>query len=487
MSFKKLFVFMSFLLVFTCSFNVYAEESETNILTLGKGFSISRDINFTDTLNSGYLDKVIDNDDSTSYALPSPFYVDLKDNYSIGRFRAFIRVNRYNSTTFKMQFFSADKKLIKETRTYPAGSSLDGDTVEYKENFEVQNVRYLGIQGGATLYDLKMFGSKYVPSITNLNSVSGVNDVNFTWTNPNDKLYKGVKVFVDNKEVATVSPSDTSYKVSNLEPNKEYNFKFVSLYDLNGEIAESDTMVRKVTTLIDPKTVPPSNVTNLKVSDIKSTSVKLSWVNPTDKDLKGLRIFNGDKLVAETGIVDNFEVKDLKPKTEYEFRVVAIDNDSNLSGASTVRFTTLEFVDLEPPKAPEGLAVKQGSEALFLTWKNNTEKDLAGYNVYLDGKKVNSILVDNPFFTLRDLKNDADYKVQVSAVDKSGNESTLSSVVVGKPVSSGLPIIGTDYSLNDVTLGISEFFGSFWLIIAFAVSIPLSFYIAARVKLLFLD
>lgn len=75
----------------------------------------------------------------------------------------------------------------------------------------------------------------------------------------------------------------------------------------------------------------------------------------------------------------------------------------------------------------------------------------------------------------------------MSAVDKSGNESTLSSVVVGKPVSSGLPIIGTDYSLNDVTLGISEFFSSFWLIIAFAVSIPLSFYIAARVKLLFLD
>lgn len=323
-----------------------------------------------------------------------------------------------------------------------------------------------------------------VSDVTDLKAKADINKVELTWKNPVEDGFNGVNIYQDDVLIKTLDKSATSYTINDLKEGTMYRFKVSSLDGIN---VETKGVVSSISTLIDPKKVPPSNVTNLKVNDIKSNSVNLSWVNPSDNDLKGLRIFNGDKLVSETGIVDNFLVKDLKPNTSYEFKVVAVDNDGNLSGSSTVRFTTLEYTDTEPPESPKGLAVKQGSEALFLTWKNNTEKDLAGYNVYLDGKKINSVLVDNPFFTLRDLKNDADYKVQVSAVDKSGNESTLSSVVVGKPVSSGLPIIGTDYSLNDVTLGISEFFGSFWLIIAFAVSIPLSFYIAARVKLLFLD
>ncbi|MDA2191608.1 fibronectin type III domain-containing protein [Bacillus cereus] len=335
------------------------------------------------------------------------------------------------------------------------------------------------------VYDLSVFiDDGKVSDVTDLKAKADINKVELTWKNPVEDGFNGVNIYQDDVLIKTLDKSATSYTINDLKEGTMYRFKVSSLDGIN---AETKGVVSSITTLIDPTKIPPSNVTNLKVNDIKSNSVNLSWVNPSDKDLKGLRIFNGDKLVSETGIVDNFLVKDLKPNTSYEFKVVAVDNDGNLSGSSTVRFTTLEYTDTEPPESPKGLAVKQGSEALFLTWKNNTEKDLAGYNVYLDGKKINSVLVDNPFFTLRDLKNDADYKVQVSAVDKSGNESTLSSVVVGKPVSSGLPIIGTDYSLNDVTLGISEFFGSFWLIIAFAVSIPLSFYIAARVKLLFLD
>lgn len=335
------------------------------------------------------------------------------------------------------------------------------------------------------VYDLSVFiDDGKVSDVTDLKAKADINKVELTWKNPVEEGFNGVNIYQDDVLIKTLDKSATSYTINDLKEGTMYRFKVSSLDGIN---AETKGVVSSITTLIDPTKIPPSNVTNLKVNDIKSNSVNLSWVNPSDKDLKGLRIFNGDKLVSETGIVDNFLVKDLKPNTSYEFKVVAVDNDGNLSGSSTVRFTTLEYTDTEPPESPKGLAVKQGSEALFLTWKNNTEKDLAGYNVYLDGKKINSVLVDNPFFTLRDLKNDADYKVQVSAVDKSGNESTLSSVVVGKPVSSGLPIIGTDYSLNDVTLGISEFFGSFWLIIAFAVSIPLSFYIAARVKLLFLD
>lgn len=407
-----------------------------------------------------------------------PIMYDLGEIYTIDKFT--INETRgtgaENAASLHVKYYDSNKKVL-------------ADFTKFTVTQKVNDVRYVSIEydylNPLYVYEFKVYGtSDKVTNITNLEGHSDVNKISFSWKNPDSPKFAGVKIYQGNRYLTTVDKSLNSYVVDKLQPDTSYDFKFTSV-DLNG--FETVGVSNSFKTLIDPKTVPPSNVTNLKVSDIKSNSVKLSWVNPTDNDLKGLRIFNGNKLISETGIVDSFLVNGLEPKTEYEFKVIAVDNDGNLSGSSTVRFTTLEFTDTEPPKSPEGLAVKQGSEALFLTWKNNTEKDLAGYNVYLDGKKVNSVLVDNPFFTLRDLNNDADYKVQVSAVDKSGNESTLSSVVVGKPVSSGLPIIGTDYSLNDVTLGISEFFGSFWLIIAFAVSIPLSFYIAARVKLLFLD
>ena len=48
-----------------------------------------------------------------------------------------------------------------------------------------------------------------------------------------------------------------------------------------------------------------------------------------------------------------------------------------------------------------------------------------------------------------------------------------------------IPDISLTYDLADVATAVSNWFGSFWLIIAFAVAIPLAFLIASRVKGLF--
>lgn len=50
-----------------------------------------------------------------------------------------------------------------------------------------------------------------------------------------------------------------------------------------------------------------------------------------------------------------------------------------------------------------------------------------------------------------------------------------------------IPSISLSYQLSDVATAISNWFGSFWLIIAFAVAIPLAFLIADRVKALFVS
>ncbi|PFM04633.1 hypothetical protein COJ40_27110 [Bacillus cereus] len=482
MPFKKCFVVMSFFLVFMCSFNVYAEEKETNILTKGKGYVVARDIEFTSLVNSSYWDKLIDNDDSTQYALPSPYYVDLKDNYSISSFRTFIKVNRYNSVTFQLHFYNADKKLIKSTRVYPAGSQMTSkDDLEYKENFEVQNFRYLLISGGATLYDLKMFGFKYVPSITNLNSVPGVNDVKFTWSNPKNEFYRGVKVFVDNKEIATVSPSDTSYELSDLESNKAYSFKFVSLYESNGEILESNPMLRNVSTLVDPKTIPPNPVSFLK-ADPTDKTVKLKWKKPSDDDLAGYKILQNGKKIAEIGLKEEFVVENLKPLTDYTFSVISVDKDKNDSPPVSLSVTTLEEKDDVPPHVPFNVDAKPSNGALISSWDKVSDKDLAGYNVYVDGKKINGNLITSNNFVIKNLENGRKYKIQVQAVDRSGNASGLSLEAFGVPDVKTIPVIDSNYGVKDVSDGVGTMFSGLWLALAFAVSIPLAFYIIYKLK-----
>jgi hypothetical protein len=48
-----------------------------------------------------------------------------------------------------------------------------------------------------------------------------------------------------------------------------------------------------------------------------------------------------------------------------------------------------------------------------------------------------------------------------------------------------IPTINLQYSLADVATAVSNWFSSFWLILAFAVAIPLAFYVGQRVKGLF--
>lgn len=49
----------------------------------------------------------------------------------------------------------------------------------------------------------------------------------------------------------------------------------------------------------------------------------------------------------------------------------------------------------------------------------------------------------------------------------------------------GIPVVQLDYNLLDVSTSTSNWFSSIWYIVAFAVAIPLAFYVANRVKGLF--
>jgi len=90
--------------------------------------------------------------------------------------------------------------------------------------------------------------------------------------------------------------------------------------------------------------------------------------------------------------------------------------------------------DVFAPAVPNGLqAVYSAGEqkTIDLTWAPNTDADLAGYNVYRDGQKINTESVKTP--TYRDpVSAPGSFTYSVTAVDLRGNESAKSATASEK-------------------------------------------------------
>jgi hypothetical protein len=98
--------------------------------------------------------------------------------------------------------------------------------------------------------------------------------------------------------------------------------------------------------------------------------------------------------------------------------------------------------DDQPPRVPTGLSGSGGEGRAFLFWEASPEEDLEGYNVYRSRcaagpfqGKVNASPVEIPEYLDVGADSNVSYMYAVTAVDRSGNESSLSgkvSVVVGE-------------------------------------------------------
>jgi fibronectin type 3 domain-containing protein len=88
--------------------------------------------------------------------------------------------------------------------------------------------------------------------------------------------------------------------------------------------------------------------------------------------------------------------------------------------------------DMTPPERPRGLTVVPGVGRIFLTWNENTERDLAGYHVYRSVRsgrgyaRLTDKLITRTTFSDLTVKPGVVYYYTVTAVDQSGNESPMS-------------------------------------------------------------
>ncbi|WP_206856567.1 M60 family metallopeptidase [Candidatus Enterococcus mangumiae] len=175
----------------------------------------------------------------------------------------------------------------------------------------------------------------------------------------------------------------------------------------------------------------PTIPTGLATEEVTSNSVKIKWNQSVDNTkVKGYRIYRNGVRVGTTETLD-YTDKNLASDTAYVYQVSAFDeagNESEKTQFITV-VTKQEEKDTQAPSIPTGLtAGTVTANSAQFSWGPSTDNNrVAGYNVYRNGVKVNS--VSGSTFTDTNLSSNTAYTYQVSAYDAAGNESEKSQAI----------------------------------------------------------
>lgn len=222
-----------------------------------------------------------------------------------------------------------------------------------------------------------------------------VTDINFVSTD-------SVKVFVrlDNRTTSQLfmHPTET-----------------VSLYTSLTDLV--DYLGRELPTTITP--IQLAIPTGLQVSDITTTSFKLSWLNVDNAT--GYRVYKDGVVAVSDARSTSVLISGLSPNTTYSLQVSALSAAGETDKSSALSGTTIPSV----PTVPNGLVIDTLTDtSVNIDW--NASATATSYRVYL-----NSALVSSPAtntVTLTGLVASTNYSVQVSAVN-SGGESIKSATL----------------------------------------------------------
>ncbi|MNC57235.1 Exochitinase 1 precursor [compost metagenome] len=129
------------------------------------------------------------------------------------------------------------------------------------------------------------------------------------------------------------------------------------------------------------------------------------------------------------------------------------------------------------PATPSSLNANAFYKGANLSWLPSSSAE--EYIIYMDGEQL--FKTANTSAKVTNLVNGADYDFAVSASNDIG-ESDLSNTVTVTPTDSSPVDVTLGYSLKDISDGTANMFSAEWLLLAFCIAIPLSFYISNRIK-----
>ncbi|WP_456363602.1 fibronectin type III domain-containing protein [Priestia aryabhattai] len=231
------------------------------------------------------------------------------------------------------------------------------------------------------------------------------------WTFNDPLKVSGFNVYVNGEKVNQhIVPNSTrEYLVTNLHNNKPYQFTVTSIDE------ESESTFSNVVSTTPVDKISPDIVKKVRYENTDKV-IKLEWEHPVD-DFAAVLIYRDDNLIAETA-GNNYTDLNLDSSRLYRYKLVTKDESGNLSIPFVANVSTKPKIPLDLT----GVLVKNG---INLSWSNNTENNIKGYNVYLNSKKWNSAPIEqnNERIPLLLSNISSTYTVEITAVNKSGIES----------------------------------------------------------------
>lgn len=452
---------------------------------------------YTDSTNYTLSTDATDNDTATSISL-----------WSSNRYKKVVKEfdTPVNITSFYADYttsFAGDLKAyffsevipITTPVSYTSDPSFLGSEAMVAETPVQRSVDYQNVKmvvfhsnngNNAYLKEFDVFGTTDAPDLTpsgNVGALTSTADdaqVTLDWVNPSDTDFSHVKIYRDDVLIAD-NVTTTTYTDTGLTNETTYLYKVTTVDDSGNESAGITT--ESTPSNLDLKA--PGEVQSLSTS-VTEDSITFNYNLPSDDDFALVTVYL-DGVEHGTTVDSTYTINGLSPLTTYTVRITTSDMVANESTGTVRTIQTNDVPDTEPPSAPTNVSVINGNGSASVDWDNNLESDLDGYNVYVDGVKANTTPIRSSYYILDGLSNTSSYSITVTAIDKSGNESLATSPQTVTPNEEAMPLLSfSGYDLTDVADGVTSWFGALWLIVAFSVAIPLTFYIANRVKLMFL-
>jgi hypothetical protein len=239
-----------------------------------------------------------------------------------------------------------------------------------------------------------------------------------------------------------------NYDDSGLTPLTTYSYQVGSVVG-GSEVGLSSAST--ATTQAAAETSPPTEPGVITVSSVTQSSAKLTWSKSSDNvRIEGYRILRGGPADSAASLVyiwtadgfkNTYSPTGLRSGTTYQFGVVALDPDNNLSPTRTVTFTTSISTDTVAPAAPSSgsVVVKAFSPTrIDVTWGASSSSDVSGYLVLRDGSVAGR--VDLPMRTTysdNGLGPGTAHSYSIETVDSAGNVSVPTTPKSGTTLPAG--------------------------------------------------
>jgi hypothetical protein len=201
-------------------------------------------------------------------------------------------------------------------------------------------------------------------------------------------------------------------------------------------------------------TTAPAAPTGLSATSGNSM-VSLNWNDNNENDLAGYNIYRSTnsgsgygKLNSSLLTSSDYIDYDVDGYVTYYYIVTAIDTSLNESNDSSEVSATP--TDTIPPSAPTNLTATAGNGMVSLNWNDNSELDLAGYNIYRSTtsgsgySKLNGPLLIASDYIDSSVVNGTTYYYIVKAIDTSSNASGPSGEVSAMPhIVTNISVLGS--------------------------------------------